>query len=915
MNTCRFFITTLVILLSAASCASPEPDREDVSADNREILAVGETNVVDDEVVFTETTEPTPTLESTFTPTPEVIVYSGLITFSKGGDIYIMRPDGTNIQRLTETDDVIEINPKLSYDGKKILFASLIDSNIHVMDVDGRNRIQLTDGGGEHKMPAWSPDGRIIYVLEQDDKKSLVLTELGSNNFQVVFETSEENTFLYDPSFSPDGNQIVFSYKLDLYIINADGTGLTPVTSDGALNVSPSWSPDGNKIVFHAQKVFGRVDIYTINIDGSNETNITDTPEYDQSPSWSSSGERILFASSRDGGLYFYSMNPDGSQITQLTFDHGSDPNWQPEGGSFPIVIGNEYSPSDAESDEDALGVELVIHEISPIDGMEMALIPEGVFTMGSKEEDPFSEIDEYPIHEVYLSEYAIDRTPVTNEMFAKFLNEGPEITIKGQFAWFEASSSEAQIQLIDGYWQPVEGKENYPVIEVNWHGADAYCTWAGRRLPTEAEWEKAARGTDGRTYPWGDSKPTCDHSWFHACGNETVPVGEMPAGSSPYGVLDMAGNVWEWVADFYHADFYSDSPVNNPLAEGESAYVVRGGSWVNEFWGIRVAGRGSKIHHESFSNLGFRCAKSTNATWSQDESGQGEPIELWREFNVGDIVWDLAWSADSKFLLTKRYSSEIIVWDVQNETKWPPININGEYMSAYSGVWTEDGTKLAVHDNRKIAIMNAMASETFEVFETGSWIHDLSWSPDNQTLAAILGATEQVLIYDSETKEKSFIEEDELRPVMLTWSPDGKQLGINQNRWLHIWDFELNSFVVTYDAMFSPSWSPNGKWIAGESGTIITLINRNDGTEKFIYTNQFSGASGPPLLAWSPDGRFLASAGLSTVTLWDVKNDFIEVDTLTTRSEEIYCIAFSPDSRYLVAGDHDGNVLIWMIP
>lgn len=242
-------------------------------------------------------------------------------------------------------------------------------------------------------------------------------------------------------------------------------------------------------------------------------------------------------------------------------------------------------------------------------DGMEMILISEGEFLMGSLKETPYSETDEYPIHLVFVDSYWIDSTEVTNQMFAEFLNANLAIETEGQFAWFDAASPYAQIIYHAGVWKPKLGFENHPVIEVNWFAADAYCSWAGRRLPTEAEWEKAARGTDSRLYPWGDSQPTCELAMFDSCGNASVAVGGFPAGQSPYGVFDMAGNVWEWVADHYDSEYYQYAPYSNPQGSDKGGMVVRGGAWTNSFWGIRTAGRGQKSVHESFSNLGFRCA------------------------------------------------------------------------------------------------------------------------------------------------------------------------------------------------------------------------------------------------------------------------------------------------------------------
>jgi formylglycine-generating enzyme required for sulfatase activity len=198
--------------------------------------------------------------------------------------------------------------------------------------------------------------------------------------------------------------------------------------------------------------------------------------------------------------------------------------------------------------------------QISSIDGMVMVSVPAGEFEMGSESGDS----DESPVHSVYLDAFWIDQTEVTNAMFAAFLNEQGNQS-EGGTTWLDADIADALIEQSGGQWAPKDGFGDHPVVEVTWYGVRAYCQWAGRRLPTEAEWEKAARGEDSRTYPWGEyfdcQKGNFDDEIildiYVVPGGEgcdgyehTAPVGSFPDGASPYGALDMAGNTWEWVAD-----------------------------------------------------------------------------------------------------------------------------------------------------------------------------------------------------------------------------------------------------------------------------------------------------------------------------------------------------------------------------
>ena len=245
----------------------------------------------------------------------------------------------------------------------------------------------------------------------------------------------------------------------------------------------------------------------------------------------------------------------------------------------------------------------------SPKDNMPLVYVPAGEFQMGSTGQDPGADIDEKPQHSVFLDAFWIGQTEVTNAMFAVFLNEmGNQVEEKA--VWLNAAAREAQIvQSQSGSWQPKARFEDHPATLVTWYAARAYCAWAGGRLPTEAEWEKAARGSDGRIFPWGD-EIDCNRANYLDCQSTgSLPIGSRPAGASPFNALDMTGNVWEWVSDWHAPDYYASSPSENPFGpETGSAKVVRGGSWLFDAKHARAANRRSDGPLITKPDYGFRC-------------------------------------------------------------------------------------------------------------------------------------------------------------------------------------------------------------------------------------------------------------------------------------------------------------------
>ena len=240
---------------------------------------------------------------------------------------------------------------------------------------------------------------------------------------------------------------------------------------------------------------------------------------------------------------------------------------------------------------------DIYLSMVSEMDGMTVVYVPEGEFLMGSEYGD------ESPVHTVYLDAFWIDQTEVTNAQYKMCVDSG------------ECGQPGNQKSFTDIEYS------DHPVVDVSWIDAQGYCAWAGRRLPTEAEWEKAARGTDGRAYPWGEGVD-CIRANYNECTEfpDTSPVGYYgQAVASPYGTYDMAGNAWEWVADWYDSDYYQESPLENPSGPNNGfSKVLRGGSWNNFYSGIRSAARNSGDEIREDYRYGFRCSSTPTMKPSQ---------------------------------------------------------------------------------------------------------------------------------------------------------------------------------------------------------------------------------------------------------------------------------------------------------
>jgi formylglycine-generating enzyme required for sulfatase activity len=260
-------------------------------------------------------------------------------------------------------------------------------------------------------------------------------------------------------------------------------------------------------------------------------------------------------------------------------------------------------------------------------DGMVMVYVPAGEFIMGSDADDVLAECqkfrnyyncdrdlftDEEPPHQVYLDAYYIDQYEVSNAQYQLCVETGacdPPVNIDS----YSRSSYYGDSQY-----------GNYPVIYVNWNQAQAYCEWAGATLPTEAQWEKAGRGTDGRKYPWGNSfngsnanfcDRNCTRAWasqdYDDGYEDTAPVDAYPGGVSIYGAYNLSGNVEEWVNDWYDSSYYQKSPAENPHGPSSgSPRVLRGGSWYYSVYLLHSSSRNAGNPDDRGFTFGFRCSR-----------------------------------------------------------------------------------------------------------------------------------------------------------------------------------------------------------------------------------------------------------------------------------------------------------------
>lgn len=320
--------------------------------------------------------------------------------------------------------------------------------------------------------------------------------------------------------------------------------------------------------------------------------------------------------------------------ITALLFLFSCQENTNPSQDDTAATDTDIISQDDILNPDDDIDTYIVPDDIGV-----MVEIPAGEFMRGCNEavDDECALDAELPYRSIYISAFKIDKYEVTTAQFAECVKAGACIEYEGEGLdriMYYLSGKNAPGCNLDS-----PGRENYPMNCVSWLGAKTYCEWIEKRLPTEAEWEKAARGTDGRKYPWGNEPYVCcdyvnefDSGYIsedktviaEGCGlDDSIPVGNKPKGVSPYGLQDMIGNVEEWVNDRYDAYYYQSSPtedppgpeIGNPIpSEGYRDYrIIRGGSWKEVTLDLRVSARSLSYLPEDYiiDMVGFRCAES----------------------------------------------------------------------------------------------------------------------------------------------------------------------------------------------------------------------------------------------------------------------------------------------------------------
>lgn len=507
----------------------------------------------------------------------------------------------------------------------------------------------------------------------------------------------------------------------------------------------------------------------------------------------------------------------------------------------------------------------------SRVDGMTMVLVPQGSFQMGGKGWYSTSEealkygASFAPQHEVYLDDFWIDQTEVTNAMYRKCEHAGACSAPK-------SNPSETS----DGYYTNAS-YDNYPVIFVSWFDAERYCRWAGRRLPTEAEWEKAARGPNGpkglRDLREGELGPAgCNcclmikNSPEGGCSpGHTTPVGSYSGFYSPYGALDLIGNVWEWVADWFDGTYYQHSPSNNPQGPDRGPYhALRGTAWNNIETRYEFIERLYNPPEDSNDSIGFRCAMSASHAIPSS------------------IRTPIATTSPTA-----------------NPTKGAAANtrLSGKiaYFLSYQGVARADVQQSGVY---------VVDLPTNAPIFVGDYSTEPSLSQNGTKLVYIksdYGGAGDVVVVDLSSWRRDYLSEGQANesPAL---SSNGSRIAYVNGGAIYIWE---NGVGRNLTAGTLPTWSPDGAWIAYCGGTRQSIYKIANGGGPAVLLTDIGTAP-----AWGADHKIVYARDND---IWVMNEDGTGQSPLTTHPGNDYQPAWSPDgTKIIFVSERDGNVELY---
>jgi formylglycine-generating enzyme required for sulfatase activity len=518
-----------------------------------------------------------------------------------GGQIYFLKtirsnvPASGGIGNLTlfglnlSTGEIINVLPNNTFtsqigvetDGNYIAYTMYDESSCKIAifnNITGKSMV-IMESSNDIENLRWSPDGEYLIYFELQ-----ALSDANGELFIMNTYTGISTRLLPDLtipvthlSFSPDSKYLILGVekdqKYDIYTYDLHNNMAEKIAVLEGRPKNFQWSPDGEYILYEEE--IGNEDLKLSIINFQNRETKTIAEMSGGSLDsfvgiWSPDGDTVA---------YFTQSNSDTPQLNILRINTGESrkydlPTGVPESASWVIYPEGLHT------------------RIRSSDGMPEVYISAGEFVMGASTMDTEATPDEQPLHTVYLNEYWIDQHEVTNEQYTYCVAAG--VCTEPHNRWSS---------LRDDYYGNIQ-YDNYPVMNVSWYQANDYCEWVGGRLPTEAEWEKAARGTNGGLHPWGNQTPNANLYNIEQGTYDTTEVCHYTAGNSPYGICDMAGNVWEWVNDRYNANYYACSPISNPQgAEGGYQRVCKGG--------VRSSERSNLGPDDWNFNLGFRCARS----------------------------------------------------------------------------------------------------------------------------------------------------------------------------------------------------------------------------------------------------------------------------------------------------------------